>query len=382
MSRRALGFAILAALAVPAAASADSVFGIRGIGILGRPFSARAAMSGGAFALFDGTSVLNPASLGQITLTSGWGTFAATSRTFSDGPVGAKLGSTRFPLFGLALPVGKRVVVGLSVSEFLDRTWSDSTTQDTTLRDSTVTVADVASSSGGVSDVRLAGAYRLTDAITVGLGVHVLSGSTRQSISRTFTATSFSNYGEITTTTFRGFGISAGVQAKLGPRLAGAASVRLNGPLKATIASGASTTVALPVEFAAGVVFVPLRGLGVAVAADHQSWARAAADLAAAGQNGTRSVWNLSVGAEFTSLRWRGETLPLRVGYRWRQLPFGIGTAAAAAPLNERAVSAGFGLLLAGGRATFDIGGEAGSRSAGNASERFSTAFVGLTVRP
>lgn len=381
MSRRALVFAILVALAVPAAAPADSVFGIRGIGILGRPFSARAAMSGGAFALFDGTSVLNPASLGQITFVSGWGTFAATSRTFSDGPVGASLGSTRFPLFGLAMPVGRRVVVGLSVSEFLDRTWSDSTAQDTTLRDSVVTVRDVASSTGGVSDVRLAGAYRLTGAITVGLGVHVLSGSTRQAISRTFSATSFSNYGEVTTTTFTGVGISAGVGAKLGPRLAAAASVRLNGPLKVSVASGASTTVALPVELAAGVVFAPFNGLGVAVSVDHQSWARSAADLAALGQPGTRSVWNVSAGAEFTSLRWRGETLPLRVGYRWRQLPFGVGTAAATAPLNEHAVSAGLGLQLAG-RATFDIGGETGSRSAGNASERFSTVFVGLTVRP
>ncbi|MGD0483842.1 MAG: hypothetical protein ABSB58_04205 [Gemmatimonadales bacterium] len=382
MSRRALLLAALAALALPAAARADSVFGIRGIGLLGRPLSARASMSGGAFALFDGTSALNPASLGQITVTSGWGTFAATTRTFSDGPLGATLGSTRFPLFGLALPVGRRAVVGLSVSDFLDRTWADSTSQDTTLRDSAVTVADVASSTGGVSDIRLAGAYRLNDAVSVGLGVHVLAGSTRLSIARTFTATSFSNYSEVATTTFSGLGISAGVQARLGPRLAGAASLRINGRLKASVPSGASTTVALPLELAAGVLYVPLNGLGVSVSADYQTWSRSAADLAAAGQPGTRSVWNVAAGAEITAVRWRGETLPIRVGYRWRQLPFGIGTVAATVPLSEHAVSAGFGLLLAGGRATFDIGGETGSRSAGTASERFTTAFVGLTVRP
>jgi hypothetical protein len=382
MSRRALVLATLAALALPSAAPADSVFGIRGLGLLGRPVSARASVSGGAFALFDGTSALNPASLGQVTVTSGWGTFAATSRKFLDGPIGAKLGSTRFPLFGLAMPVSRRAIVGVSISDFLDRTWADSTTQGLTLRDSAVTVADVASSTGGVTDIRLAGAYRLTDEVTVGVGVHALAGSTRLSILRTFPTTSFNNYSEIATTTFSGLGISAGVQARLGLRLAGAASVRLNGRLKSSVQNGASTTVALPFEISAGVVFVPVNGLGVAASVDYQTWSRAAADLAAAGQPGTRSVWSVSVGAEVTSVRWRGESLPIRAGYRWRQLPFGVGTASATVPLSEHALCAGVGLLLAGGRATFDIGGETGTRSAGAASERFTSALVGLTVRP
>jgi long-subunit fatty acid transport protein len=382
MSRRALVLAALAALALPAAAPADSVFGIRGLGLLGRPLSARASMSGGAFALFDGNSALNPASLSQITVTSGWGTFAATSRKFGDGPIAATLGSTRFPLFGLAMPVGRRAVVGVSVSDFLDRTWADSTSQGIQLRDSAVTVQDVASSTGGVTDIRVAGAYRLNDNVSVGLGVHALAGSTRLSIVRTFPTTSFSTYSEVATTTFSGLGVSAGVQARLGPRLAGAASARINGRLKASVPSGASTTVALPFEASAGVVFVPVNGLGVAVSADYQTWSRAAADLAAAGQPGTHSVWSIAAGAEVTAVHWRGETLPIRAGYRWRQLPFGVGTASATVPLSEHAVSAGIGLLLAGGRATFDIGGETGSRSAGTASERFTTAFVGLTVRP
>jgi hypothetical protein len=383
MSRRALVLAMLAALAAPAApARADSVFGIRGIGLLGRPLSARASGAGGAFALFDGTSTSNPASFSQILTTSGWGTFAATARTFSDGPVGATLGSTRFPLFGFATPVGRRAVVGVTVSDYLDRTWSDSTGQDTLLRDSAVTVADLASSTGGVTDIRVAGAYRLSDAVAVGLGVHVLAGSTRMTIARSFSLTSFSNYSEVATTSFSGLGVSAGVQARLGARLAAAASVRVNGRLTASVLGGASTTVALPVEAAAGVLYVPVNGLGVAVSAGYQTWSHAAADLAAAGQPGTRDVWNVAVGAEVTAVRWRGETLPIRFGYRWRQLPFGVGTAAATLPLNEHALSAGIGLVLAGRRATLDLGAETGSRAAGAASERFTTGFLGLTVRP
>lgn len=380
--RRALLLATLAALAAPVAAPADSVFGIRGIGLLGRPLSARASTAGGAFALFDGTSPLNPASLSQISSTTGWGTFAATTHTFGSGAVGATLGSTRFPNFGFAAPVGRRAVVGIAASDYLDRTWSVSGSQDTVLRDSAVTVADQASSTGGVTDIRVAGAYRLTDAVSVGLGVHALVGSTRLTVGRSFSVGSYSSYAEVATTDFSGVGVSAGVQARLGLRLAAAAAVRVNGRLKASVVNGASATVALPVEFAAAAVYVPASGVGVAVSVGYQTWSRAGADLKAAGQPGARSVWTLATGAEVTAVRLRGETLPIRFGYRWRQLPFGIGTATASSPLNEHAFTGGIGLALASGRATVDVGAEAGSRSAGTATERFTTAFVGLTIRP
>lgn len=385
MRRRALLGAALtaaAALTAPAAARADSVFGIRGLGLIGRPFSARVSSSAGAFALFDGTSSLNPASLTQVTTTSGWGTFAATSRNFADGPVSSALGSTRFPLFGFATPVGRRAVFGVTVSEYLDRTWSVTTSQDTTIRDSTVTVSDVASSTGGLTDIRVAGAYRLSDAVSLGLGLHALAGSTRLSIARDFSAVAYSNYSEVATTTFSGVGLSAGITARLGPRLATAASFRVNGRLKATALNGPSATIGLPLEVSAAAIFVPVSGVGLAISAGYQTWSSAQAGLAAAGQPGARNVWNVAVGGEVTALRWRGQVLPLRFGYRWRQLPFGIGTLAGSAPLSEHALSAGLGLAMASGRATFDFGVEAGSRSAGSASERFTTAFVGLTVRP
>ena len=370
--------ALAAALIVPAAAGADSVFGIRGVGILGRPFSARAASSAGAFAILDATSALNPASFAQLGTPTGWATGAGTSRRFTDGTLSAALGSTRFPLFGFAIPVGRRAVVGLTIGDYLDRTWAVTGSDSTSLRDSVVAYDDKAQSTGGVSDVRLAAAYRITDHLSVGLGLHSLVGSTRSSITRTFTSTAFTTFTETAITDFSGVGISFGAVAQLGGRLALGASARFNGRLTAKQNTGASASVALPAEYGAGAVWIPKLGFGLAASAGYQTWSRAAADLAAAGSPGTRSVWNLAVGAEVTALHVGGEILPLRMGYRWRQLPFPVGTA----PLSEHAVSAGFGFGMAGGRASVDAAVEVGSRSGGGATERLTTGYVGLTIRP
>ncbi len=383
MRPRVLAPAALAlALALPSPVAADSVFGLRGLGILGRPFSARAAASGGAFSLFDGTSILNPAALTQFGGPIGWGALSATARRFTDGSLSASLGSTRFPLFGFATPVGRRAVFGVTIGDYLDRTWSVATSKDTLLRDTTVTMADQASSTGGVTDVQLAGAIRLNGSISVGLGLHTLVGSSRLAVTRSFTDSAYSVYSEAATTEFSGLGVSVGLTARLGSRLAAAASARLNGRMKAAVSDGASARVSMPVELGAAVLFAPSTEVGVAGTVGWQGWSSASAALEAAGQPPSRDVWNVALGAEVSSVHWHGNVVPLRFGYRWRQLPFPLAAADQAAPLSEHAFSAGLGLALAGGRATLDAGLEFGSRAAGSARERFTTAQVGLTVRP
>jgi len=374
--------ALALALAAPATLAADTVFGIRGIGLLGRPLSVRAASSGGAFSLFDGTSVLNPAALTQFGGPLGWAALAATSRRFSDGTLAASLGSTRFPLFGFATPIGRRAVAGVTIGEYLDRTWAVQTSKDTLLRDTTTTMSDLARSTGGVSDVQLAAAYRVNPAIAVGVGLHALVGSSRLTVVRSFSNTAFSDYSEAATTEFSGLGVSMGVSARLGSRLAAAASARLNGSLRAAVSGGPRTRVAMPVEVDGSVLYAPSTEVGLAAAVGYQSWSRASSALEAAGQPPSRDVWNMALGAEVSALRWHRNVVPVRVGYRWRQLPFPLAAADNAAPLSEHAFTAGLGLALAGGRATLDAGLELGSRSAGSARERFTTANVGLTVRP
>jgi hypothetical protein len=379
MRRRVIvSLALLAALAVPAGAAADSVFGIRGLGLLGRPLSGRAAATGGAFALFDAASSLNPSALAQWLGPAGWGVGVATSRRFSSGSTSATLGGTRFPLFGFALPAGQRIVVGVSVSEYLDRTWSVSTAHDSTLRDSTVTLTDVASSTGGVTDLRLGAAYRITPSFVVGVAIHGLAGSTKLSVQRSFSDSGFIGYEDVATTDFSGVGVSLGAQGRLGDHFAVAGAVRLNSRLTAQADNGATARIAMPAEFSGSVMFAPARGFGFAATVGYQTWARAAGDLLAAGQDRSRSVWNVALGSEIDAFTFLGQRVPVRLGYRWRQLPFPV----AGSALSEHAFSGGLGITLAGGRATLDAGVDVGSRTAGGATEKFTTGFVGVIVRP
>jgi hypothetical protein len=376
--RQLVSWALLAALLLPAAAAADSVFGIRGLGLLGRPLSGRSFAAGGAFALFDAAGVGNPSSLAQWLGPAGWGVGAASARRFSDGPLSASMGSTRFPLFGFAVPAGQRLVVGVSVSDYIDRTWSVKTTHDSTLRDTTVTLTDVANSTGGVTDLRLGVAYRISPSVVAGLGFHTLAGSTQLSVARTFSDSGFIAYNDVATTAFSGVGVSLGLQARLNDHLAVAGAARLNGRLTAKADDGAIARIAMPVEISGSVMFAPRRGVGFAAIVGYQSWARAANDLAAAGQERSQSVWNVAVGAEIDAFSFLGQKLPLRVGYHFRQLPFPV----VGARLSEQGISGGLGLTLAGGRATLDAGAEVGRRTAGSATERYTTGFVGVIVRP
>jgi len=359
-------------------APADSVFGIRGLGLLGRPVSARAAATGGAFGLFDPATPLNPAALGLWRVTSGWAVGAATQRRFDDGTASASLGSTRFPLFGFASPVGRRLVLAVTVGEYLDRTWATRDSGVTTLRDTAVSFVDQARSVGGVSDLRLGAAYRASDRLLVGIGLHALAGSTNLTVTRTFSSVAFTNFSDLAVTDFTGTGLSVGAQMRVSSKFVVSGMARVNSRLKAASTAGATVRVAMPYEIAGAVALSPAAGISLSASVGLQTWARAAGSLEAAGQPRSRDVRNVSVGGEVDRLRLGGRTVPVRFGYRWRELPFPLDGAS----LAEHALGGGLGLTLAGGRATVDLGLEVGDRAAGAVHERFTAGYVGVIVRP
>ena len=359
-------------------APADSVFGIRGLGLLGRPLSARAAATGSAFGMFDAATPLNPATLGLWRVTSGWAVGAATQRRFDDGTASASLGATRFPLFGFASPVGRRLVLAITVGEYLDRTWAVRDSGVTMLRDTAVSFVDQARSVGGVSDLRLGVAYRASDRLLVGVGLHALAGSTSLSVTRTFSSVAFTTFSDLAVTDFTGTGLSVGAQMRVSGRFTVSGMARVNSRLKAASTAGATVRVAMPYDIAGAVAFSPAAGISFSASAGLQTWARAAGSLEAAGQPRSRDVRNVSVGGEVERLRLGGRTVPVRLGYRWRELPFPLDGAA----LAEHALGGGVGLTLAGGRATVDLGLEIGDRAAGAVHERFTTGYVGVIVRP
>ncbi|MGA2384210.1 MAG: hypothetical protein ABSG61_12335 [Gemmatimonadales bacterium] len=379
MTRVRPGVVIVAALlAARPAAAQDSVFGIRGLGLLGRPISAHSAAMAGGESMFDGSSAVNPASLAAWRGLAGWAVGAQSEHTFNPGTGAVALSSMRFPTFGFAAPVGNRLVIGVNVSDFLNRNWDVQRTDTVMPRDSALPVTDRTRSLGGVTDIRFAAAYRVSSRVAVGLGLHVLSGSVQTGVERDFpTDSTYHSFTQVTETNYSGMGVSLGLFVTPIERVVLGASARFNGRLSATNPGG-SASVRLPTELAGGLYVTPWDGVMVATTVIHDNWSVAAPDLVAAGQPPSQDVWSVGVGGEVALLKLFGQVPPLRAGFRWRQLPFPVGTAA----LSERAVSGGITFSLAHGRANVDFAVEGGSRTAGALTESFTTLLVGLSILP
>jgi len=235
-----------------------------------------------------------------------------------------------------------------------------------------------------VTDVRAAMSYRASW-FAFGVGLHALTGSTETTVQRAFPDdASYTPFTQQQVTDYSGVGISLGALVKPVSKFVFGASVRINSRLKASTADTA-TRVALPLEANVGAVYQPVAGVMVTASAGYAGWSTASGALAAAGQTGSRNVRSVGVGVEAATLRFSGGLLPLRVGYRWRELPFLIGgnpQLIGGSPLNEHALTGGLGFSAAGGRADVDVALESGSRTAGALTETFTTMYLGLTVRP
>jgi len=384
---RPLPAVLAVALAVVAARGAraqDSVFGIRGLGFLDRSVSGKSSALGGGFVLFDPAAAVNPASLAGWHATAGWGVAAGSDRSFNTGAGTASLSATRFPVVGFAGNLGEHLVLAVTASDYLDRNWSVQQTDTVSPRGTPVVANDNTQSVGGVTDLRVAMAYRL-NGVTLGMGLHALTGSTATSVSRQFPDdSSFIPFSVQQTTNFSAVGVSFGALVSPLRNVVLGTSLRLNGRLKAST-SDTAALVPLPVEWNGGLLFQPTTGVSLSGTVGYAGWSSAGDALAAAGQPRSRNVWSVGFGVEALVWRVGRGFVPIRLGYRWRQLPFPIptdSTGTNASTLTEHAVTGGLGFNTAGGHATVDLGLEIGSRAAGSISEGFTTLYLGLTIRP
>lgn len=371
--------AVAALLAARPVAAQDSVFGIRGLGFLGQPISAHSAAMGGGESMFDGSSAVSPASLAAWRTLAGWAVGAQSAHAFNPGTGAVSLSSMRFPVFGFAAPVGNRLVIGVTVSDYLNRNWDVQRTDTVMPRDTALPVTDRTRSLGGVTDLRFAAAYRVSSRIALGVGLHVLTGSAQTAVERAFpTDSTYHSFFQVTETDYRGLGASLGLFVTPIERVVVGASARFNGRLSENNPGG-NASVRLPTELAGGLYVTPFDGVMVAATVIHDNWSVASPVLVAAGQPPSRDVWSVGAGAEVALLKLFGEVTPLRAGYRWRQLPLPVDPATF---LSERAVSGGLSFTLAGGRANLDFAVEGGSRTAGALRESFTTMLVGLSIFP
>jgi len=343
----------------------DSQFGIRGLGTPGRFETVRARSTGGAFAPFDPMSPLAEASLAdlpQLTATAMGGT---SYRDAEAAGATTSLRASRFPVMGLAGPVFGRLVLGGGFTTYLDRTWDVTLRDSLLLRGTMQPYSDELTSDGGVADLRLAAALRVGSRFALGVALHVLSGSTRETAARIFDDTAYHAIKQSDEVRYDGVGVSGSALLDLLPGLRLAAFARSDNRLRARLGDVVTTQTDLPNTVGGGLRWAPSPSVRLAGALTRRTWA-----TAGAGAFNTVS-WStgLEVGSGFS---------PLRLGARGGQLPFGAGATAA----TEVGVAAGTGRAFARGRALVDVGLEHLERKGGGLSERVWTFLLGLTVRP
>ncbi|HUF35281.1 MAG TPA: hypothetical protein VMN37_04980 [Gemmatimonadales bacterium] len=377
--RRLLLLACLAA--VPGSAEGQSSqFGIRGLGQPGRPFSARATGTAGAFGLFDGESSLNPAALDGTATVTALFTGVQSFRSVENPAGSESLRESRFPLIGVAGPLRRfPVVLGLSYSSYTNRDFTLATTDTLVLRDLPVPVADTLSSRGGISDLRFAGSYRLAPGWAVGAAFHVLTGSSRMAFDRSFDDPDYSPVSQRAELSYAGVGASIGTVRQLTPGLAVAALVRSDGHAGVDRDSVRATEVDLPYTFGLGLRWRLTPRLEMATQGLFRTWSGANSDLLADGAPGAKNTIQVAVGGEYVGDPRRPFRRPLRFGARYGTLPFPI---LDGPQPREFAAALGTGIHFAQQRAGIDLGLEYFRRTAGEYSEKGLLVTVGVAVRP
>ena len=347
-------------------AAQDSQFGIRGLGTPGKWESVRARSTGGAFAPFDPFSPLIDAPLGDIRRMSASITTGASWRSVAVDSGTSSLRGTRFPALVLAGPAMRRIIIGGGFSTYLDRTFGILTHDTIVLRGVPQPITDLLQSDGAVTDLRIAAASRVSSWLTLGVGFHLLTGSTRMVATRTFTDTTYRTSSSRDEVAYSGRGGSFSALVDLSQDLRMAGWYRVDSKLRADLNGRTAAENDLPPTYGAGVQW---RVGGQAILAGTATWRNWGSVHATPNAHNT---FNWSLGAELGSA-----SAPLRFGARGGQLPFAVGQAP-----TEVGFSGGLGRQFSGGRGRLDIGIERLQRKGIGLTERVWTFLLGLTVRP
>jgi hypothetical protein len=357
-----------------------SQFGIRGLGYPGRELGARAAASGGAFGLFDPESSLNPAALGGLTMLTSVFTISNNFVTQENPAGSASTRDTRFPQLMVAGPVRQSgAALGLSYSNYTSRDFSIATANTIDLRGVPVPVADSFSSRGGLSDLRLAGAYRIHNRWVFGAGFHVITGSSRLQSRRFFGDPSYLPSSQQSEVSYAGLGISVGVVRQFGPQFAVGALARSDGHLNVDRDSLRVGQVDLPYSLGLGFRWQPSGKFDLAAHTLFRTWAGANSDLLALGGVGAVNTVEVAGGAEYTPDLKSPSRWPLRFGAHYAQLPFPL---LPGGRPHEVGISAGTGMRFGQQRAGIDLTLEHVWRSEDVYSERAFLLSLGISVRP
>ncbi len=369
---RSRSLAALAGMLLALSASpvfAQSLLSNRGLGLVVEPTDARAHGLGGVQLGLAGSdfSWANPADL--VGMPAPGMRFVSQFDDFSAdfGPSTVDAATARFPLLQIATPVGSRWALTAGFGGFLDQNFA--VQRDTTLLigGDSVEVQDRLSSEGGVARLRFGAAYRVLEGLSVGAGLDVYTGTVRRGFGRRFEGQGVPACCS-TEWNYSGTGALAGISWTPTEATSLSVAASFGGTLDAETGDSlsAARSFDLPATFRAGGSARLAENLLAAASADWSGWSSLDAALAESG--GARDGWALQGGLEWDGILFRTRPVPLRIGGRQAALPFSWSQPSAGGDwATERAVTGGFGLVLAGGATLADAALERGWRGGDSA---------------
>ncbi len=386
---------LLAALG-PAPLAAQSLLATSGLGVPVPPLDARARALGGVPTGLFGfdLSLGNPADAADVLYRGGMASVQPYSRSDELNGQKATTSGARFPLLRVLYP-NRRFVFSLGYGGFLDQNWAVTDRTVGQFGGDTATVVDVASSIGGISQLRLGASYLLSPRLAVGAAFGLYTGSVTRTITRLFPDSaqgSFLNFNSQTAWGFHGPLASAGFRADLGSIVRVAGAFTWSGTLKADSSKGSAQprTYQMPLqgEFGASAILAP--SLALTAGGSWEGWSKttfAPADLPGTCTTTvcppsflSRNTWSYGAGLEYGGTRAGIRTFPFRIGYHYAQLPF---YAPGDKLPTEKSGTIGMGMRIGGSEnspaAQFDGALERGSRGGGPSSGPLSESFWRLT---
>ncbi|MDB4883885.1 MAG: hypothetical protein JWL95_2651 [Gemmatimonadetes bacterium] len=373
--------AALTVLGLPALARAQGTLSTQGFGYPAGQISTRSLAAGGSIAEFDPLSATNPAALTSFGSAALYLQAEPEYRNLRTGTTSERGMIARHPLVAAVVPITSTIFGGLSLSNFLDRSFETSVRGTQLVGDSTIAATNFFKSNGAIGDVRLSLAWAARSWLRLGVAAHAITGDNQLSNAQRFDdSTRFAPLVDTSTVTYVGSAVSAGFELFAGSVVGLAGSYRKGGGL--TVKHGDETLgkANVPDRISISAAFLGIKGTSLAVRTSKDTWTR----MRGLGSVGLpiSDSWDTSVGADILGPRIGSRSFQLRGGARWRTLPFGLPTS----EVKEKSYSFGLGTLLARGRVGLDLAGIRASRvpvsNTIGMNETAWTASIGVTVRP
>ncbi len=379
-STLAVAFAVTVASAgTPQGVQAQGTLGGLGFGYPVGGTSIRAGATGGAFGEFDPLSPLNPASLSVIARTVITAQTEPEFRTTTGGSARERSTAQRVPLVMLAVPIRNGVVLGISATTLLDRSYSTTTSGQIIFDGAPIGTVDQFEVRGSIGDLRGAAGWRINDRFSVGLGGHLITGDNIVARTQTFDDTTrFGGVLDSSRVIYFGTALSVGGEWRVRKGLAAMASYRRGGSMDTRVRDTVRSTARVPNRMGLAVRYDGIPGSVFAAGIEQQEWS----SMRGLGSDFVQpnDAMNWHVGAETSGPRLGGLPMLVRAGYARNELPFGVDGRS----VTETRLTAGLGIPFAREQAAIDLSVQRANRTlvGGGAKESAWLLGLGVQIRP